>query len=610
MSYFEQNMEWLKKNRVNIYDDMITPVKINQDSQVEEITNSTAINGEAILVLQKNSVWYRLNSSYHPTHEAAVWADQYSIDNLNTVVTMYGLGNGIFAKMMARRLKEQDFLFIYEPSHSIFLHVIKEFDLTELLMNKKVIIVVEGVNNFDFHNLYQNAIHISNMSTQIHCAHPYYDHLFRESYLNYWKEIKDTMVHTKININTEILFGQRVIINSLRNMKYIKNSNTLEDFLTEVDTDVPALVISAGPSLKENIEELKKAKGRAYLFVVDRILDYVLDNGLVPDFIVTIDPIKPVEYFTTREDVRIPLLCQMSSNWEVLDAHKGKKIFYGHDNYYKNMYEAAGKNPSSVITGASVATAAFSICIKLGFKKIVLVGQDLAYDGKFTHAGGVAEEFNMQDCMVEGINGEPVRSRFDWHEFLVWFQDIIQLYPNITVIDTKQRGAKIKGTILMPLSEVLEKYGTKVINFEQVMEQKPNTFNAEELEKIRKFLDDSLEELEYLEEKSKEAIQLCDQQLEVFKMQNKDGKKADKILNKLSRINKKLNEKSAYCLLDSYITSISANNISKMYYLSEDKKQNLIDTYEKSKIIYGAIIDGARYVIPLLKETLVQYDSE
>ena len=33
------------------------------------------------------------------------------------------------------------------------------------------------------------------------------------------------------------------------------------------------------------------------------------------------------------------------------------------------------------------------VASNLGFEKIVLVGQDLAYDGEFSHAGGISEKF-------------------------------------------------------------------------------------------------------------------------------------------------------------------------------------------------------------------------
>ncbi|KJU81350.1 protein containing DUF115 [Candidatus Magnetobacterium bavaricum] len=54
----------------------------------------------------------------------------------------------------------------------------------------------------------------------------------------------------------------------------------------------PAIVISAGPSLhrKKSIETIKKVAGSFYIIAVDGALGHCLRNGLVPDFVITVDP--------------------------------------------------------------------------------------------------------------------------------------------------------------------------------------------------------------------------------------------------------------------------------------------------------------------------------
>ena len=43
----------------------------------------------------------------------------------------------------------------------------------------------------------------------------------------------------------------------------------------------------------------------------------------------------------------------------------------------------------SVTSGGSVSTEAFMIALHLGFRKIILIGQDLAFVGGKTHTSGV-----------------------------------------------------------------------------------------------------------------------------------------------------------------------------------------------------------------------------
>lgn len=609
MSYYEQNIESIKQYKSSFYDKIMKIDLAECGNQLSQVFSQSAINGEPILILQREDTQYRLNSSYNPTHEAVIWAEQFGLNNLNNVIMMYGLGNGCLAKELESRLNEQDILFIYEPSQQIFAHVLEEYSISELSSKNNVILCIEGINDYDFHVFLQRAVNITNLLTLNLCAHPHYTELFPESHIKFYKEIKDVMVHTKININTEIKFGKRLIINSFKNIKYIKNSYLLIDFLRDINTDIPAIIVAAGPSVEANIEELKRAKGRSYIFVVDRALDYVLDNGLEPDFIVTVDPIKPVEYFTRRNDVTIPLLCEPASNWEILEHHKGKKIIYNCSEYFKQLYKAVGINSPFLITGASVATAAFTVCVGLGFNKIVLVGQDLAYSGDATHAGGIKESiYEKNEIVVEGMDGKSVRSRYDWYEFLIWFQDAIKLCPNIQVIDTKSKGAKIKGSIPMSMKEVIDKYCTIDNDLEAIIKKADTTFHEPELIRIKKFLAENRDEFYSLKKKAKEAIELCDIQLREYHKDHENTGLTDKNYRKLTKINKTINETVTYPLISPFMTSLTADDLTKIYQFSEDEKTNRIRTYELSKNIYKAVIEGAEFVMPILDIALEQYD--
>lgn len=607
MKYYEWNLECLKKHRQNLYQAILNWKGDSETNQIDKVYTLTAKNKELSLVVQKNSKEYRLNSSYHPSHEAEKWAEQFSFNSINLIITMFGLGSGIFAEEIMKRRGHNDILFIYEPSMDIFVYVLHHYDISTILKDPKIVLIIEGVNEFEFHTSLQKTVNITNITSQIRCTHPYYDLMFQESCISYWKEIKDNYYHAKININTEIVFGERFIKNSLFNTRYLCKSSTIFEFEKYLDKDIPAIIVAAGPSLKDNIEDLKRAKGKAYIFVVDRSLDYVLNEGLEPDFIVTIDPVKPIEYFTKREDISIPLLCDMVSNWEVLNHHKGKKIFLCCNQYYKNMYDYIGKKAEIFSLGVSVATAGFSTCVKLGFKRIILVGQDLAYDGEQTHAGGVEEKFdNMNDVFVEGVDGKQVRSRQDWYEFITWYKDMLTIYSGIDVIDAKDKGAKIQGTTVMDLKSAVNKYCNREINNLDYIRTKESYFNDLELKKLNEFFMMSLDEIAILKKKSKEAINLCDSQIREYKKSVEDNQVINKNFKRLSKINQYISEQPVYNLLEFYITAATVQQISSIYQYTDDINIDKINTYEKSKHIYCAIVDAINFVEPLLEDAINQ----
>lgn len=80
----------------------------------------------------------------------------------------------------------------------------------------------------------------------------------------------------------------------------------------------------------------------------------------------------------------IPMVVCDCSNYELYVLHQGKRFYFAEtESYMSYIYnEGTGGRLYSTETGGSVANNAFSLINILGFKKIILVGQDLAYTGK------------------------------------------------------------------------------------------------------------------------------------------------------------------------------------------------------------------------------------
>lgn len=604
MNYYEKNIDCIKEIRETLY----KGIEQKKDTKKHEVDNIFTVNSKEdenlSLVVIKERIEYRLNSNYYPIKEAKQWSAQYEIKNLNSIIVMFGLGNGVFARELISKMKKNDFLFIYEPSFEIFEFVINNYDMSDIIKNSNVIISIDDIDRTTYYSTFEGQLSITNMTSQIWCTHPKYSELYSENYQDFVKNLKEHIHHSMLNINTRKHFGMRYIENTLNNLYYIKDSNRLIDYSNVINIEIPAIILAAGPSLKEDINDLKKIKGKAYIFVVDRILDYVLDEGIEPDFIVTVDPIKPLEYFTRRPDVKIPLLCNVDSNWEILKHHKGKKIICCVDEYIGKLYLNINLEPPMLELGNSVATVAFSACEKLGFKTIILAGQDLAYDGELTHAGGIAEKITTEnEIYVKGIDGNQVRSRWDWYEFLRWYKRKIELNPDLTVIDIKRKGAKIDGTKNLPLDIAMKEYCTKEIDREQLGNIK-STFTEENKEEINKFIVNSFDEFEKIKVVTNKAIDICKKQIKGYKRYSNTNKSFKNRLKMISKINKDIINTSIYALVENMINAKSTYELSKLYQLSDDEVDDTILTYERSINIYNTILEVIDIIKPIMKEIL------
>jgi len=598
MNYYDINMEHIKNYRDFMYKALVDAKVSTTSNRLENIELIDTRNGSKSIVIQKGLNRYRLNSSYNPQEEAKKWVSQFEFKNLHTVIAMYGFGNGVFAKEILSQMGKEDKLFIYEPSAQLLLFVLHHFDLTELITNPQIIIAIENINEFEFHHILLNSLDINNIHNQMRLTYPQYDIIFPESGILFWKELKDAHFRATVNINTQKSFGTRMIENTINNIKYIKNSNTITDLIGTIPDNLPAIVVAAGPSIGRQLEALKEAKGKSVIIAVDRILDYLLDNGIEPDFLVTIDPMKAAQYFSKRDDITIPLMCFVESNSEILDVHKGKKIICNSSDYLIKVYEDNGHIPPQLFPSASVATFAFTACIELGFKRIILVGQDLAYDGNSSHAGGIEEKLvQNNDVMMEGIHGDMIRSRFDWKMFITWYQDMLVLFPDLEVIDAKDKGAKIKGTKVMSLQEAMKLNSNQDIFYEFDINQLKPTFNQEEWENFGRYIEESVDVLDKIKSKAKEAINAFNLLIKECKV-NLKSRIIDEKLRRIEKINNFIEQQPVYKLIDYYVKAQATQELTDIYQVNDNQVDDSVHTYER------AIADAADYLKPELEQVL------
>lgn len=604
MDNYINNMNCLKVYKPDLLK-VIEDRRITLNNKLEGIESITTKDGNKAVVVQYKSKEYRLNSSYRPKEEAKRWAAAYKITNINTVINMFGLGNGMFVQALMDKMDDSSYLLIYEPSFEILEHTLRNYDIRDIISNKNVLIFIEGDNSDEFRRASNSVTNITNLNSQIQCIHPNYDDIFTESAIKFYKSLKDSYTTEVINTNTIVKLGQRNIDNIFNNFIFLRESSSIIELKEMIPHDVPAIIVAAGPSVEENIEELKRVKGRAVIFAVDSILRFLLDSGVEPDFVLSIDPNKSTHHFIRKAPITIPLITYMESNHAILKIHKGKKIFCSQNKFVEEIYKKVSKTPPNILPSGSVALVAFSVCLKLGINKIILVGQDLAYKDNQTHAGKARRvEFDKNtDVELEGINGESIRSRYDWKEFVMRYEDIISRYPDIKVIDAKRYGAKINGTEVMELGSAIEQYCSKPLDIKLTNEEIKATFTNEEVLRIREQLQSNLLILNTIKSRIKKAIKDCDILIKEYRHVG-GSKRYDDALKRISKTNKYIEEQKIYSVMDAYVVALATNEMSQIYNFTEAIEENSLNTYRQSKAIYEAAIVAVDYVYPKLEDLI------
>lgn len=608
MDLYNRNLNIIKNTRTNLYNGIMNYKENGESKHNIEIASIPTRDGNNTIMIYTNSQQYRLNSIYKPITEAEKWVQGFVYQNIDIVTSMYGLGNGVFLRELLNKANNGDLIIVYEPSIEIFLHVMENYDITDIIGNKSIILAVVGANEIDFKVELEKATTWSNVETQIVCMHPQYEKIFLEDARTFLTIIDENNKSILINRNTVAYFSRDTIENTLKNLRYIKDSNTVLDLVGVLPQDVPAIIVSAGPSLDKNIDLLKQAKGKAVIVATDTAMKFLYAHGIVPDFFVTLDAMKPESYLDDLRFMEVPMFTKVESNWKILKKHKASKIYYNCQEYMDKLFRKAGKIISNYESGGSVATGAFSICAALRFNTIILIGQDLAYEGDRTHAGTLTDRIRGEEegiRYVEGIHGGKVKTRHDWYLYLKWFEQAIEEVKSFTtVIDATEGGAKIQGTVIMNLQEAIDKYCVKDINCDEIMKNKSKTLSDDEVSKIYGYMQDGIVDFETVKKLAQRAKTLCEQILSKLKNNGDFDEKLSRKARELGIINASIEESMVYCLINEYASELTIHILKDIYKLSNDDGEDRINTFKRAKAFYEAIISGASAIKPMLEEAV------
>lgn len=109
---------------------------------------------------------------------------------------------------------------------------------------------------------------------------------------------------------------------------------------------------------------------------------------------------------------------------------------------------------------------------------------------------------------VEDIYGGKVYTEGNMDMYRRWYEEIISSNPDYTVIDATEGGAKIHGSKIMTLQDVIDQYikNASEINFEEIIRNIPLLYTEDEKEELFHYYDSIEGELKSLKEQLENAI--------------------------------------------------------------------------------------------------------
>ncbi|MBO5424117.1 MAG: motility associated factor glycosyltransferase family protein [Lachnospiraceae bacterium] len=608
---YEKNLRVLQEKHNDLY---LGIIGLEQGSSPSLVDITLSKVQEPVVVYNSDAGAIYLNSRYNPSKEAEKFMEEYINMPNRSVQVMFGLSTGVFLREFLNKNNKEMTCIVFEPCKEIFLSVIQSIDITDILNDKRVRIVVDELNTDSFNLFLLRSLDAPNIKTNKYVILPQYQNLFGEQYDRFRQIIKEKYENLQIGINTLTVMGTRICYTGIQNMRYLPGCRSGMSYIDLFPKDLPVIIVSAGPSLTKNVELLKKAKGKALILVVDTAISKVMSRGIVPDMVISVDNQKILSNFEVDGLGDIPFLGDMCMSTDALDMVKPKDlIFYSSDSVvWDKLFMKAGSEINMIYSGGSVALEAMALAMSWGFRRIVLIGQDLAMTGNKQYADGedISTE-NIKGLMyVKDIYGNDVPTKKDYFSFIRQIEDIAYQYRNIEIIDATEGGALIKHTTIMTLQEVIDKYCQKEYDIEEIIKSVPKLFVGEDEKLVIDALINMKSNLKSLGVTMKQAASECDRGRRLMSRGDFNVKELKKINAIMAKADDKYTTMDESTMVRKFVALEDYNFSNDVYVEGDDEIKEAIRMYEKSNKYYKAIADATPKIIEIVDDCLEKMQGE
>ncbi|EEA6371996.1 motility associated factor glycosyltransferase family protein [Campylobacter jejuni] len=387
-------------------------------------------------------------------------------------ICIYGIGNALLIKNLAKHYKH---LFVFESEIELFILALSTIDLSEELKVYKIVLFdcvakdleIQIAMIFD----QQSILEYLSLYEMFISSH-YYLKYYETSILSLNELcIKSASVAIR---NADITCFLPLLTHGqfLQNIPSMLESIPFQRILSERKNKFEnAIVVSAGPSLTKQLPLLKAYQDKAVIFCADGALSMLEKEGIVPDYVTNLDFTDlAMKFFQNKENLKqsiIALECATHPN--IVHSLKAENCMIVLRN--KALYQRFNLNDFGYIdTGTHVSHFSYTLALALGFKNIIMIGQDLAFDEEGnSHSKGFdfGEKFsgeeNIDKLKVPAYAGKgEVLTHITWNDYRIKLEYLFACNDQkAKFYNATEGGARINFTEELSFKECCEKFLTK-----------------------------------------------------------------------------------------------------------------------------------------------------
>ncbi|ELW9680166.1 motility associated factor glycosyltransferase family protein [Campylobacter coli] len=387
-------------------------------------------------------------------------------------ICIYGIGNALLIKNLAKHYKH---LFVFESEIELFILALSTIDLSEELKVYKIVLFdcvakdleIQIAMIFDQQSILE-YLSLYEMFISSHYYLKYYETSILSLNELCIKSASVAIRNADITCFLPLLTHGQFLQNIPSMLESIPFQRILSQRKNKFDN---AIVVSAGPSLTKQLSLLKAYQDKAVIFCADGALSMLEKEGIVPDYVTNLDFTDlAMKFFQNKENLKqsiIALECATHPN--IVHSLKAENCMIVLRN--KALYQRFNLNDFGYIdTGTHVSHFSYTLALALGFKNIIMIGQDLAFDEEGnSHSKGFdfGEKFsgeeNIDKLKVTAYAGKgEVLTHITWNDYRIKLEYLFACNEQkAKFYNATEGGARINFTEELSFKECCEKLLTK-----------------------------------------------------------------------------------------------------------------------------------------------------
>ncbi|EGN8966747.1 motility associated factor glycosyltransferase family protein, partial [Campylobacter jejuni] len=368
--------------------------------------------------------------------------------------------------------KHYKHLFVFESEIELFILALSTIDLSEELCSGKIYLIdikeervdIQLLILFDMKDMFE-YLSLYEMFVNNVYYKKFYEDIWHKADELCEKNIK--IVIRNLGLNLTISF--QCYSHLLQNIPSMLGSIPFQRILSERKNKFDnAIVVSAGPSLTKQLPLLKAYQDKAVVFCADGALSMLEKEGVVPDYVLNIDfEDLPLRFFKNKQNKLSLNILSCATHPSLVHFLDNKSVILRDD----PLYQSFNLNDFGYIdTGTHVSHFSYTLALALGFKNIIMIGQDLAFDEEGnSHSKGFdfgekfEEEHKKYKLKTQAYGGKgEVLTHITWNDYRVKLEYLFACNDQkAKFYNATEGGARINFTEELSFKECCEKLLTK-----------------------------------------------------------------------------------------------------------------------------------------------------